>query len=164
MNLMEQWKKEAYELESEKEYNDFWNKYLEEEKSIYNKILSEKSNKVSGTVLELSEKFGVTTMKFCGFADGINSSLEEEMDLYGLKEETFIDLTINFEKLYYNMLDAKAPWLYNLEGWKDILPEEKIEEITKQYKKDSIVRVNKIGRNEPCICGSGKKYKKCCGK
>jgi preprotein translocase subunit SecA len=26
------------------------------------------------------------------------------------------------------------------------------------------VRVNKIGRNDPCICGSGKKYKKCCGK
>ncbi len=25
-------------------------------------------------------------------------------------------------------------------------------------------RVNKIGRNEPCPCGSGKKYKNCCGK
>ncbi len=25
------------------------------------------------------------------------------------------------------------------------------------------VRSNKIGRNEPCLCGSGKKYKKCCG-
>jgi len=25
------------------------------------------------------------------------------------------------------------------------------------------VRVVKIGRNEPCPCGSGKKYKKCCG-
>jgi uncharacterized protein YecA (UPF0149 family) len=24
-------------------------------------------------------------------------------------------------------------------------------------------RSNKIGRNEPCPCGSGKKYKKCCG-
>ena len=24
-------------------------------------------------------------------------------------------------------------------------------------------RVQKIGRNEPCPCGSGKKYKKCCG-
>ena len=23
---------------------------------------------------------------------------------------------------------------------------------------------NKIGRNEPCVCGSGKKYKQCCGK
>ena len=21
----------------------------------------------------------------------------------------------------------------------------------------------KVGRNDPCICGSGKKYKKCCG-
>ncbi len=25
------------------------------------------------------------------------------------------------------------------------------------------VRVEKIGRNDPCSCGSGKKYKKCCG-
>ena len=24
--------------------------------------------------------------------------------------------------------------------------------------------VQKIGRNDPCPCGSGKKYKKCCGK
>jgi uncharacterized protein YecA (UPF0149 family) len=22
----------------------------------------------------------------------------------------------------------------------------------------------KVGRNDPCSCGSGKKYKKCCGK
>ena len=26
------------------------------------------------------------------------------------------------------------------------------------------ITVTKIGRNEPCPCGSGKKYKKCCGK
>jgi preprotein translocase subunit SecA len=25
------------------------------------------------------------------------------------------------------------------------------------------VTVNKVGRNDPCPCGSGKKYKKCCG-
>jgi uncharacterized protein len=24
-------------------------------------------------------------------------------------------------------------------------------------------RRTKIGRNDPCLCGSGKKYKKCCG-
>lgn len=24
-------------------------------------------------------------------------------------------------------------------------------------------RVQKVGRNEPCVCGSGKKFKKCCG-
>jgi len=34
-----------------------------------------------------------------------------------------------------------------------------------QTEKKPIVRKEKkIGRNEPCPCGSGKKYKKCCGK
>jgi len=28
----------------------------------------------------------------------------------------------------------------------------------------STIAGNKIGRNEPCSCGSGKKYKKCCGR
>lgn len=28
-----------------------------------------------------------------------------------------------------------------------------------------IVRATpKVGRNDPCICGNGRKYKKCCGK
>ena len=31
-------------------------------------------------------------------------------------------------------------------------------------KKAAPKRVSKIGRNEPCPCGSGKKYKQCCGK
>jgi SEC-C motif-containing protein len=30
--------------------------------------------------------------------------------------------------------------------------------------KSQPVSVTKIGRNDPCPCGSGKKYKKCCGK
>ena len=30
-------------------------------------------------------------------------------------------------------------------------------------KKEPVVNTNKIGRNELCPCGSGKKYKKCCG-
>jgi preprotein translocase subunit SecA len=30
-------------------------------------------------------------------------------------------------------------------------------------KPQTVVRNKKIGRNDPCICGSGKKYKKCCG-
>jgi SWIM/SEC-C metal-binding protein len=28
----------------------------------------------------------------------------------------------------------------------------------------TIVNAPQIGRNDPCPCGSGKKYKKCCGK
>ena len=34
----------------------------------------------------------------------------------------------------------------------------------KENKKQMPIRVTKIGRNDPCPCGSGKKYKKCCGK
>jgi preprotein translocase subunit SecA len=28
----------------------------------------------------------------------------------------------------------------------------------------TVVRGKKVGRNDPCPCGSGKKYKKCCGR
>jgi preprotein translocase subunit SecA len=31
-------------------------------------------------------------------------------------------------------------------------------------KKPVVRKEKKIGRNEACPCGSGKKYKKCCGK
>ena len=30
-------------------------------------------------------------------------------------------------------------------------------------KTQPIVNVGKVGRNDPCPCGSGKKYKQCCG-
>lgn len=33
-----------------------------------------------------------------------------------------------------------------------------------QIKHQTVVKEQKIGRNEPCPCGSGKKYKNCCGK
>ena len=32
-----------------------------------------------------------------------------------------------------------------------------------QNKKESLVTEKTPNRNEPCVCGSGKKYKKCCG-
>jgi preprotein translocase subunit SecA len=28
----------------------------------------------------------------------------------------------------------------------------------------TVIKANKVGRNDPCPCGSGKKYKHCCGK
>ncbi|MDQ0413459.1 preprotein translocase subunit SecA [Mesobacillus stamsii] len=33
-----------------------------------------------------------------------------------------------------------------------------------KVKKKPVVKTMNIGRNDPCICGSGKKYKNCCGK
>ena len=64
------------------------------------------------------------------------------------------------------MLEAGADYLYGLPQWLDILGEDKIQEITKKYKQSKTVRREspKIGRNDPCPCGSGKKYKHCCGR
>ena len=107
-----------------------------------------------------------TTDEFVmGFTDGVNDSLNTQLDLENIGAEDEITLDINLEKLYYNMLDAKADYLYEIPAWETILTEEKREEIQKELKDSRTVRnENKIGRNDPCPCGSGKRYKKCCGK
>lgn len=164
MSLYTEWEDQANAERGPEEYNKFWEDYFLEEKNAYNIILDEKSNVVSGTVAELSKKYGVSEVTFMGIIDGINSSLEAEIDPANLDSDSVVELKIIFEKLYFNMLDAKADWLYNLPQWDDILTEDKRKDITKEFRESKIVRVEKVGRNEPCPCGSGKKYKKCCGK
>ena len=46
---------------------------------------------------------------------------------------------------------------------KQVAKGEAVDDSTKEKKKTP-KRTKKIGRNDPCPCGSGKKYKNCCGK
>ena len=63
------------------------------------------------------------------------------------------------------MVDAKADWLYNLPMWDDILDKKTKHKLYKEQKKSGTEKKKKkVGRNDPCPCGSGKKYKFCCGK
>ena len=64
------------------------------------------------------------------------------------------------------MVAADADYLYGLPQWVDILGEEKMVELVKKFKNSRTVRREqpKVGRNDPCPCGSGKKYKHCCGR
>ena len=74
------------------------------------------------------------------------------------------ETTIDFEKLYWNMLAVPAEWLYTLPEWDGILSAERREEIYKKFRnRNTVVKGPKVGRNDPCPCGSGKKYKKCHG-
>lgn len=164
MSLYQEWEDRANEEREPENYNKFWEDYFLEEKDAYNIILEDKESNITGTVSELAKKYGVSEVTFMGIVDGINTSLEEEIDTEELESDSEITLKIDFEKLYFNMHEAKADWLYNLPQWKDILSEEKRKQISREYRKSKTVRVEKVGRNEPCICGSGKKYKKCCGK
>ena len=70
------------------------------------------------------------------------------------------------ELLYKNMVEAKAEWLYTLEAWNTLIPDEnRRKELYKEQKSShTVVKDKKVSRNEPCPCGSGKKYKFCCGK
>ena len=165
MKLLEKWRDEAYEIEDEREQKEFWDAYFDVEKGIYSEILDNPTTVVKGTFSELAEGYKASIQHFTGFLDGINDSLKEPLELEELEEDSEIEIAIDPEKLYSNMLAAEADWLYGLPQWDDIFTEEEREEIAKAQKlSGTFVREErKIGRNEPCPCGSGKKYKKCCG-
>ena len=168
MTLLENWREKAYgEGMDRKAQEKLWTDYFRTEKGIYEKLLSEPEAVVTGTVKELSEKYGTDVQTMTGFLDGINESLKGyENPIETMDENTEVKIEIDPEKLYYNMVDAKANWLYELPQWKDILSEEKRAELYKKCKASGTVRRQgkKIYPNDPCPCGSGKKYKKCCGK
>lgn len=166
-SLYETWSEKAYKFETKEEYDKFWEDYLPRETKFYQYILTHLDEKIEGNIVELGEKFSEDKMTIIGFIDGINTSLKEgkQVDIENITDETVVDLDVDKEKLYFNMHAAKADWLYNLDEWDEILSKEKREEIEKEYKKSKIyINENKVGRNDPCPCGSGKKYKKCCGK
>ncbi len=162
MSLLKEWH-DLMEGQTKSTINAFWEEYAETESKIYSHILSHKDEKLSGKVSELVERFQCDKTIFMGFLDGINSSLNQELDLNKITLESELTLDIDFEKLYFNMHKADADYLYNLDEWNDVLTEDKRVEIANEYRRSRTVRVGKkIGRNEPCPCGSGKKYKQCC--
>ncbi|MCI8535127.1 MAG: SEC-C domain-containing protein [Hungatella sp.] len=167
MALLETWRNLAYgDGLNDKERERLWNRYFAIEKGIYEKILSDPTQIIEGSVKELAEQYETELLIMTGFLDGINESLKDYQNpIDTMEEDTIVKIEIDPEKLYYNMVEAKADWLYNLPMWNDILPQDKRKELYKAQKASgTIVKGHKIGRNDPCPCGSGLKYKKCCGK
>lgn len=164
MNIYEKWQ-ELISNQTEASFPTFWENYSAVEKRIYSDILDHYEQAFSGAFNELVKKYDTTEELFMGFLDGIQSSLIEPLDINKIKIDSQIELKIDLEKLYFNMLEAKADYLYTLPQWNNIFNQDKLNEITKaQRLSKTIVKDKKIGRNDPCPCGSGKKYKKCCGK
>ena len=163
--LYQQWQDLAYDETADRsQLEKFWGTYFQIEKEIYEKLLSNPDEVVKGTVKELAEKFGQEVLTMIGFLDGINESLLIEIDLDTVEEDTVVSLAFDKERLYKNMVAAKADWLYELPQWKEIFSEEELKKFYKEQKESTTIRKpKKIGRNDPCPCGSGKKYKKCCG-
>ena len=165
MSLYQQWREMAEAERSQEAVEQFWNDYFKAETENYKKLLNEHDKLFSGKVSELAGQFNMDEPTFAGFIDGINTSLKKAIDLDTLESDTDIALDIDFEKLYYNMVGCKADWLYELPQWNDLLDEDTRKQLYKKQKlSGTIVKGKKIGRNDPCPCGSGKKYKNCCGR
>ena len=166
MALLEKWRETAYsETANKGDLQRLWNAYFEKEKNIYAQLLENPDEEVRGTVASLAEKYGVDLMTMTGFLDGINDSLKEPNPIEEMEEDTEVSLAFDKERLYKNMVAAEADWLYELEQWGAIFDEEKRKELYKEQKSSTTIRKEaKVYPNDPCPCGSGKKYKKCCGR
>ena len=166
MALLEEWQKIAYDQQADRgKLQKFWQRYFMLEKGVYEKLLTNPDEKVEGTVKELAEKYDLSIMDMTGFLDGINDSLVTPNPIDTMEEDTKVSLAFDKEKLYKNMVDAKADWLYELPQWDEIFDADTKRKLYLEQKKSGTVVVGKkVGRNDPCPCGSGKKYKNCCGR
>ena len=167
MALLEQWRDIAYGqgLDAGKQ-KKLWEEYFAKEKTVYEQLLAKPDDVVSGTVAELAERFDMSVMQMTGFLDGINDSLKEPNPIEELEEDTTVQLKFDKELLYKNMVAAKADWLYGLSQWDDIFDKDKQAALYKEQINSGTFKREgeKVKPNDPCPCGSGKKYKKCCGR
>ncbi len=107
MALFKDWQDFADKKSAEPGAEQYWTQYFLREKDFYEKLLKGEAPK-SGTVQALADHFRVDFIEMTGYLDGINESLKAENDLENMTAETEVSLDYEPEKLYYNMVGAKA--------------------------------------------------------
>ncbi len=91
------------------------------------------------------------------------------------QRDPLIEYKIEGYKMFQDMMDAARQEIISViykaqvvrEGEEELLQRKRnvtYGEPTRVSRSSSVRKTDKIGRNDPCPCGSGKKYKKCCGK
>ena len=127
MTLYETWLASAY-YRNGRTNERTWADYIPREQAIYEDIIGNKLTSLSGTVTELAEKYNVPKAYIAGFVDGINETQPEKIELETLTEDTQINLVIDLEKLYKQMVEYKADHLYSLPQWEDVFTREQLDE------------------------------------
>ena len=143
------------------------------------KVINEYEEKLKDVPQEVSDEFekAITLQVIDNYwMEHINtmSHLREGIHLRGYAQEDplraytmegfdlFDDMIQKIDKDVSTFL-AKAEIRQNIER-KEVSKTKNTNEGGKEPAKKKPKRVNKVGRNDPCPCGSGKKYKQCCGK
>ncbi len=166
-------------LRNKIEFKDIENKSIDEINSfIYDKFVTEYENKIKDIPAHIHQEFErAITLRVIDthWMEHINtmSVLREGIHLRGYaQEDPLRAYTTEGYELFDNLLDVidkevvtflmKAEVRQNTER-KEVVKGNAAEDNSK-VKKQTPKKTEKIGRNEPCPCGSGKKYKQCCGK
>jgi preprotein translocase subunit SecA len=95
--------------------------------------------------------------------------VEYKHESYNLFKSLVDEIKVDAVKLLFNAKvmvkndEPEKPKEMALKNIKTSGPKEMITDSSKASKPEPI-KSNKVGRNDPCPCGSGKKYKKCCGR
>ena len=147
-------------------------------KTIYAEVIKEYDKRMSEVPEEIRNEFEkAVTLKVIDthWMDHINemSLLREGIHLRGYAQENPLRAyTAEGYEMFDNLLDTidrdvtrfllHAEVRQNTER-QQVIKGKAVEDQNK-VKKRQPKRVQKIGRNDPCPCGSGKKYKNCCGK
>ncbi len=144
---------------------------------VYEKLMSEYEEKVKQAPIELISEFEKAIylrVIDTHWMEHINSMalLREGIQLRGYAQENPLRAyTKEGFELFDNLLDAieKETVMYLLKA--EIRQNSNREEVVKEQisndgkeKTKTVKKTVKIGRNDLCTCGSGKKYKSCCGK
>lgn len=88
--------------------------------------------------------------QYPNFMDTINELLGTDL--------TFDEMIKEYKSSYLkNRIYSSATVLYCSNAFSDVF------DVISTPKQEQTVSVEKVGRNAPCPCGSGKKYKNCCG-
>jgi HEAT repeat protein len=80
-------------------------------------------------------------------------------ELQKLLPDAYDTSVFNLEELLYINATMNGLDMPEIQEWKAIVDEDEAMD-----NKMSLQFAGKVGRNDPCPCGSGIKYKKCCGK
>ena len=146
---------------------------------IFKKLQHEYENKLSKVPEEIKDEFEkAITLRVIDthWMEHINtmSHLREGIHLRGYAQNDPLRAYKNegyelFEKLLMKIDAQITTYLLKAEIRQNTERKKVAEGVTNEgsngkAKKPTPKRVNKIGRNDPCPCGSGKKYKQCCGK
>ena len=161
---------EALQRQSTDQQGNFidrvWNDFHEKEREVYRVLIANKTTELNGTAQELADQLGFDQLPHvAAFMHGIHEAVDLDEDFVkGLEAETPIAITIDLQRLYKQMVAYKAKKLYTLPEWDDVFtPDEQRAFYLEEKKSHTVIRADKVGRNEPCPCGSGKKYKNCHG-